>query len=58
MSSLILSLFGTIHGIWSKMFHHIAAVPNCVITQLSFLLETFYSIGLEMGLLIVITARF
>ena len=44
MASLMLSLLGTIGGIWSEKFDHIAAVTNYVITPLSFLSGTFYSI--------------
>jgi len=43
-ASLLLSLLGTIGGIWSDKFDHIAAVTNFVITPLSFLSGTFYSI--------------
>jgi len=44
MASLMLSLLGTIGGIWSVKFDHIAAVTNFVVTPLSFLSGTFYSI--------------
>jgi len=44
MASLMLSLLGTIGGIWSEKFDHIAAVTNFVIMPLSFLSGTFYSI--------------
>ena len=44
MASLMLALLGTIGGIWSVKFDHIAAVTNFVITPLSFLSGTFYSI--------------
>lgn len=44
MASLMLSLLGLIGGIWSEKFDHIAAVTNFVITPLSFLSGTFYSI--------------
>ncbi len=43
-ASLMLSLLGMIGGIWSERFDHIAAVTNFVITPLSFLSGTFYSI--------------
>ncbi len=43
-ASLMLSLLGMIGGIWSEKFDHIAAVTNFVITPLSFLSGTFYSI--------------
>jgi len=44
MGSLMLSLLGVIGGIWSEKFDHIAAVTNFVITPLSFLSGTFYTI--------------
>jgi len=44
MASLMLSLLGIIAGIWSEKFDHIAAVTNFIITPLSFLSGTFYSI--------------
>lgn len=44
MGALMLSLFGIIGGIWSIKFDHIAAVTNFVVTPLSFLSGTFYSI--------------
>ena len=43
-ASLLLSLMGTIGGIWSVKFDHIAAVTNFVVTPLAFLSGTFYSI--------------
>lgn len=43
-ASLMLSLLGVIGGIWSDKFDHIAAVTNFIITPLSFLSGTFYSI--------------
>ena len=44
MASLMLSLLGVIGGIWAEKFDHIAAVTNFVVTPLSFLSGTFYSI--------------
>lgn len=44
MASLMLSLLGIIGGIWSEKFDHIAAVTNFLVTPLSFLSGTFYSI--------------
>lgn len=44
MASLMLSLLGMIAGIWADKFDHMAAVTNFVITPLSFLSGTFYSI--------------
>ena len=43
-ASLLLSLLGLIGGIWADKFDHIAAVTNFVVTPLSFLSGTFYSI--------------
>lgn len=43
-SSLMLSLLGTLAGLWSEKFDQIAAVTNFVVTPLSFLSGTFYSI--------------
>jgi ABC-2 type transport system permease protein len=44
-ASLLLSLLGLIGGIWADKFDHIAAVTNFVVTPLSFLSGTFYSIA-------------
>jgi ABC-2 type transport system permease protein len=43
-ASLLLSLLGLAGGIWSEKFDHIAAVTNIVVTPLSFLSGTFYSV--------------
>ncbi len=43
-SALMLSLLGMIGGMWAEKFDHIAAVTNFIITPLSFLSGTFYSI--------------
>jgi len=43
-ASLMLALLGLIAGVWSDKFDHMAAVTNFVITPLSFLSGTFYSI--------------
>ena len=43
-AALMLSLLGTIGGIWADRFDHLAAVSNFVIMPLSFLSGTFYSI--------------
>ena len=43
-ASLMLSLLGVIGGIWADKFDHIAAVTNFIVTPLSFLSGTFYSI--------------
>ena len=44
MASLMLALLGIAGGIWSEKFDQMAAVTNFVITPLSFLSGTFYSI--------------
>ncbi len=44
MAALMLSLMGMIGGIWADKFDHIAAVTNFVVTPLSFLSGTFYTI--------------
>jgi len=44
MASLMLSLIGIMGGIWAEKFDHIAAVTNFIVTPLSFLSGTFYSI--------------
>lgn len=44
MASLMLSLLGMIAGIWADKFDHMAAVTNFIVTPLSFLSGTFYSI--------------
>ena len=43
-ASLMLSLLGVAGGVWAEKFDHIAAVTNFVVTPLSFLSGTFYSI--------------
>jgi ABC-2 type transport system permease protein len=43
-ASLMLSLLGIIAGIWADKFDHMAAVTNFIVTPLSFLSGTFYSI--------------
>lgn len=43
-ASLLLSLLGLLGGIWADKFDHIAALTNFVVTPLSFLSGTFYSI--------------
>jgi ABC-2 type transport system permease protein len=44
-ASLTLSLLGVIGGVWAEKFDHMAAVTNFIITPLSFLSGTFYSIA-------------
>ena len=43
-SALLLSLLGIICGIWSQKFDHMAGITNFIITPLTFLSGTFYSI--------------
>ena len=43
-ASMLLSLLGAIGGIWSERFDHIAAVTNFVVTPLTFLSGTFYTV--------------
>ncbi len=44
-SALFLSLLGIFCGVWSQKFDHMAALTNFVITPLTFLSGTFYSIN-------------
>jgi ABC-2 type transport system permease protein len=44
-ASLLLSTLGLAGGIWSEKFDHIAAVTNFIVTPLSFLSGTFYSVA-------------
>lgn len=44
MAATLLALLGFIGGVWSEKFDHIAAVTNFVVTPLSFLSGTFYSV--------------
>jgi ABC-2 type transport system permease protein len=44
-SALFLSLLGIFCGVWSQKFDHMAALTNFVITPLTFLSGTFYSIS-------------
>src|SRR5579859_1247101 len=43
-ASLLLSLLGMAGGIWAEKFDHLATVTNFIITPLSFLSGTFYSV--------------
>jgi len=43
-ASLLLSLLGMAGGIWAEKFDHLASVTNFIITPLSFLSGTFYSV--------------
>jgi len=44
MASLMLSLLGMVGGIWADKFDHMAAVTNFIVTPLSFLSGTFYTV--------------
>lgn len=44
-ASLLLSVLGIIGAIWADKFDHIASVTNFIVTPLSFLSGTFYSIA-------------
>lgn len=44
-ASMMLALLGIVGGIWSNKFDHIAAVTNFIVTPLSFLSGTFYSVS-------------
>jgi ABC-2 type transport system permease protein len=44
-ASAMLSLLGVLAGLWAEKFDHMAAVTNFVVTPLSFLSGTFYSIA-------------
>jgi ABC-2 type transport system permease protein len=43
-AALMLSLLGMVGGIWARKFDHMSAMTNFVVTPLSFLSGTFYSI--------------
>ena len=43
-ASMMLSLLGSIAGVWSEKFDHIAAVTNFVVTPMTFLSGTFYTV--------------
>lgn len=43
-ASMVLSVLGVLAGVWSDKLDHMAAVTNFIITPLSFLSGTFYSI--------------
>jgi len=45
-ASFMMSMLGVIAGLWAEKFDHMAAVTNFVVTPLSFLSGTFYSIEL------------
>jgi ABC-2 type transport system permease protein len=43
--SLMMSLLGILGGLWADKFDHMAAVTNFVVTPLTFLSGTFYSVA-------------
>ncbi|SIT05046.1 ABC transporter permease [Insolitispirillum peregrinum] len=43
-ASLMLSVLGVLAGVWSEKFDHMAAFTNFIVTPLSFLSGTFYSL--------------
>ena len=43
-ASVILSLLGLLAGIWAEKFDQMAAITNFIVTPLSFLSGTFYSV--------------
>ena len=45
LGNMMLGSLGLAAGIWSEKFDHIAAVTNFIVTPLTFLSGTFYSIG-------------
>lgn len=45
LGNMMLSSIGLAAGIWSQKFDHIAAVTNFIVTPLTFLSGTFYSIN-------------
>ena len=45
LSALFLSLLGIFCGVWSQKFDHMAAITNFIITPLTFLSGTFYSVS-------------
>jgi len=44
LATMMLSLLGVIGAIWADKFDHIAAVTNFIVTPLTFLSGTFYSV--------------
>ncbi|MCB9960333.1 MAG: ABC transporter permease [Rhodospirillaceae bacterium] len=44
MACALLSMLGVMGGIWAEKFDHIAAVTNFVVTPLTFLSGTFYTV--------------
>lgn len=44
MGAMLLGMIGLIGGVWAEKFDHIAVITNFIITPLTFLSGTFYSI--------------
>ena len=44
LGTLMLALLGTVGGIWAEKFDHIAFITNFIVTPLTFLSGTFYTI--------------
>ena len=44
MATMMLSLLGLLAGIWAERFDHISGITNFIVTPLSFLSGTFYTI--------------
>lgn len=44
LGTLMLALLGTVGGIWAEKFDHIAFVTNFIVTPMTFLSGTFYTI--------------
>lgn len=51
LGSVMLALMGVIGGIWSEKFDHMAAVTNFLVTPLTFLSGTFYTMDRLPGVL-------
>ena len=43
-AALLMSLLGVLTGVWAEKFDHMSTITNFVVTPLSFLSGTFYSI--------------
>lgn len=50
VSSVLMALLGMVTGIWAQSFDQMAGITNYVITPLSFLSGTFYSIDMLPGI--------
>ncbi len=44
MSSVVLALVGVVTGLWAEKFDHLASVTNFIVTPMTFLSGTFYSV--------------